>query len=129
MPYLVHLSMRQARLTEYRQRVVRGAKGRVLEIGIGSGINLALYTRDVTHVIGIDPSRKLLSFGELYTRTFSTFRRELSPLPRCQRGGAAQCPRVVARREQPTIILMASIGRAQQRYDHRLRDLVRGTGT
>ncbi|HZM93548.1 MAG TPA: hypothetical protein VFB92_09010, partial [Vicinamibacterales bacterium] len=30
--------------------------------------------------------------------------------------------------EPPMIILMTTTGRAQQRYDHRLRDLVRGTG-
>jgi hypothetical protein len=44
-PYLVHLSMRHARLTEYRRRVVPAAQGRVLEIGVGSGMNLALYTQ------------------------------------------------------------------------------------
>src|SRR5262245_35942019 len=67
-PYLVHLSMRQARLTEYRQRVVRGAEGRVLEIGIGSGMNLRLYTKDVTRVIGLDPSSRLLSFARSSAR-------------------------------------------------------------
>ena len=63
-PYLVHLLMRQSRLTEYRRQVIPAARGRVLEIGIGSGMNLPLYTKDVSHVIGLDPSLKLLSIAD-----------------------------------------------------------------
>ena len=61
LPRLVHLSMRQDRFLVYRHRVVSGAKGRVLEIGVGSGLNLALYTDIVERVIGIDTSPQLLS--------------------------------------------------------------------
>lgn len=59
-PLLINLTMRQRRLTEYRGRVVPAAEGRVLEIGIGSGLNLPFYSRNVEHVIGLDPSPKLL---------------------------------------------------------------------
>jgi len=40
LPHLIHLPMRQGTFTEYRRRVVAAAEGRVLEIGIGSGLNL-----------------------------------------------------------------------------------------
>jgi hypothetical protein len=33
------------RLLEYRRRVVPHARGRVLEIGVGSGMNVPLYTK------------------------------------------------------------------------------------
>src|SRR5439155_5803231 len=42
-PYLVQMSMRQESLAAYRHRVVSGAAGRILEIGIGSGLNLQHY--------------------------------------------------------------------------------------
>lgn len=62
-PYLVHLSMRQERLEEYRRRVVPAAKGRVLEIGVGSGLNFRFYPNETKQVIGLDPSPKLLSMA------------------------------------------------------------------
>ena len=63
LPYLIHVSMRQEILIPYRRRLVQSAKGRVLEIGVGSGLNLPLYTEDARHVIGLDPSPKLLSMA------------------------------------------------------------------
>jgi ubiquinone/menaquinone biosynthesis C-methylase UbiE len=60
LPYLIHLAMRQSNFSPYRQRVVAGAEGRVLEIGVGSGLNLPLYPSAVTEVIGLDFSLQLL---------------------------------------------------------------------
>src|SRR5262249_56991613 len=48
----------------YRERVVAGAAGRVLEIGIGSGVNLPLYSRALREVVGLEPSPRLLSMAE-----------------------------------------------------------------
>jgi hypothetical protein len=42
LPRLTHLSMGQAQLRRYRERVAGGVTGRVLEIGFGSGLNLPL---------------------------------------------------------------------------------------
>ena len=60
LPRLTHMAMRQEQLTPYRRRTVSGAEGRVLEIGVGSGLNLPLYSNKVERVIGIDPSAELL---------------------------------------------------------------------
>jgi len=51
-------------LLPYRQRVIGGAVGRVLEIGIGSGLNLSLYGDAVEEVIGVDVSPELLTMAE-----------------------------------------------------------------
>jgi ubiquinone/menaquinone biosynthesis C-methylase UbiE len=62
-PPLINLAMRQQRLTAYRGRVVPAAEGRVLEIGIGSGLNLSFYGPGARQVIGLDPSPKLLAMA------------------------------------------------------------------
>jgi ubiquinone/menaquinone biosynthesis C-methylase UbiE len=63
LPHLVHLSMRQDTFLAYRRRVVPAAQGRVLEIGVGSGLNLPLYTDAAEHVVGVDTSPRLLSMA------------------------------------------------------------------
>jgi ubiquinone/menaquinone biosynthesis C-methylase UbiE len=63
LPHLVHLSMRQDVFTQYRRRVVPAAHGSVLEIGVGSGLNLPLYGEAVESVIGLDTSPQLLSMA------------------------------------------------------------------
>src|SRR5260370_40895024 len=55
--------MRQKRLTKYRREVVAAARGRVLEIGVGSGLNFPLYGKQVERVYGIDPSPRLLAIA------------------------------------------------------------------
>lgn len=62
-PLLINLAMRQRNLTAYRRRVIPAAEGRVLEIGIGSGLNLPFYSRNAGQVIGLDPSPKLLAMA------------------------------------------------------------------
>ncbi len=68
LPWLTHLAMRQATLVPYRARVISGAKGRVLEIGIGSGLNLPYYGQDVTQIVGLEPSPKLLAMARQAAR-------------------------------------------------------------
>lgn len=63
LPYLINWSMRQPTLTEYRSRLLSAAEGCVLEIGVGSGLNLPFYGNTVRHVIGLEPSPKLLSMA------------------------------------------------------------------
>jgi ubiquinone/menaquinone biosynthesis C-methylase UbiE len=60
LPRLLHMAMRQEALLPFRRRVVSAAEGRVLEVGIGSGLNLPLYGPAVRTVIGLDPSEELL---------------------------------------------------------------------
>ena len=63
LPYLVHASMRQDAFSTYRRRLLAAAEGRVLEIGLGSGLNMPFYPPATTQLIGLDPSRKLLSMA------------------------------------------------------------------
>lgn len=60
LPRLLDLAMRSRRLAPYREQVIGSAHGLVLEIGVGSGLNLPLYAAPVERVCGIDPSPELL---------------------------------------------------------------------
>ena len=68
--------------------------------------------------------------AELSPPTFRTFRRELSSVwrtvshPRTARNVLEELSSVT---ERPMIVPVTTTGRPQQRYDHRLRDLVQGT--
>ena len=68
LPHLLNLAMRHKELAAYRQRVVPAARGRVLEIGIGSGLNLPFYGAGVDAVIGLDPSLPLSVWRRLARR-------------------------------------------------------------
>jgi len=63
-PRLTHLSMRQARRVPYRSRVVSSATDRVLEIGIGSGLNLPLYGSTVGEILGLEPAPGMMSMAQ-----------------------------------------------------------------
>jgi hypothetical protein len=56
LPRLIDLAMRDKDTTRLRAEWVSRARGEVLEVGIGSGLNLAFYPSEVQRVYGVDPS-------------------------------------------------------------------------
>jgi ubiquinone/menaquinone biosynthesis C-methylase UbiE len=61
LPYLTDFAMRDKAATARRSELVPGADGIVLEIGIGSGLNLPFYSSAVRHLYAVDPSPELLA--------------------------------------------------------------------
>ena len=47
-------------LRRLREKALDGLRGRVLELGIGTGRNLPLYPEGVTHLVGVDPDGAML---------------------------------------------------------------------
>jgi ubiquinone/menaquinone biosynthesis C-methylase UbiE len=60
---LCHLVMRNRSLVPYRERVIASAEGRVLEIGIGSGLNLPFYGPHVREIVGLEPAPRLIAMA------------------------------------------------------------------
>ncbi len=62
LPHLVEKAWRSETIHEERRRWVPRAHGHVLELGVGSGLNLAFYDpANVVKVTGLDPSAPLLA--------------------------------------------------------------------
>jgi ubiquinone/menaquinone biosynthesis C-methylase UbiE len=64
LPHVINLAMRNRELGPYRERVLSQAQGRVLEIGIGSGLNLPLYGPRVDAILGLDPAARLIAMAQ-----------------------------------------------------------------
>jgi ubiquinone/menaquinone biosynthesis C-methylase UbiE len=59
LPHIINAAMKNKDATRLRGAWVPEARGRVLEIGIGSGLNLPFYSSEVECVYGVEPSFEL----------------------------------------------------------------------
>lgn len=60
LPYLIDFACGIKPVRRQRRKIVPLARGRVLEIGIGTGLNLEHYDQSqVAQLIGLDPSREM----------------------------------------------------------------------
>ena len=65
LPYVLNCTCGQKPFVKQRQKLVPLAKGKVLEVGIGSGLNMPYFdTSKVISVVGIDPSVELIQLAE-----------------------------------------------------------------
>ena len=59
LPRMIDIAMRNEETTRLREKWLPAASGDVLEIGIGSGLNLPFYSPQVQSIYGVDPSIEL----------------------------------------------------------------------
>jgi ubiquinone/menaquinone biosynthesis C-methylase UbiE len=59
LPRLIDVAMRNRETARLRAAWIPHARGEVLEVGIGSGLNLPFYSSEVRHIYGVDPSAEL----------------------------------------------------------------------
>jgi ubiquinone/menaquinone biosynthesis C-methylase UbiE len=63
LPHVINLAMRNRHLLPYRKRALSAAAGRVLEIGVGSGLNLRFYPTQVREIVGLEPAPRLAAMA------------------------------------------------------------------
>lgn len=69
LPYLLDFACGLAPIARQRQLVVPRAQGRVLEVGIGTGLNLAFYDRSkLERLVGIDPAEQMHALAQRRSR-------------------------------------------------------------
>jgi ubiquinone/menaquinone biosynthesis C-methylase UbiE len=61
LPWIIDKTMRQDMFRPYRRRALAQASGRVLEIGMGSGVNAAYYGPDAALIVGVEPAPELVA--------------------------------------------------------------------
>lgn len=62
LPRLLNMAMKSPEFARLREALIPQAQGKVLELGIGSGLNLPFYSSGV-HVTGVDPSLELQAYA------------------------------------------------------------------
>jgi SAM-dependent methyltransferase len=67
LPRLIDLVMRNEETAKQRAKVIPRAAGDVLEIAVGSGLNLPFYGPAVRRLFAVDPSRELLRIARSRT--------------------------------------------------------------
>lgn len=60
LPHLIKLAMSNKDTARVRSQIIPAARGRVLEVGIGPGLNLPFYSSAAQSLQGVDPSPQLL---------------------------------------------------------------------
>ena len=60
LPYLLDLACSVSPMRRQRMKVIPLAEGKVLEIGIGTGLNMPFYDRSrVEFIVGVDPGLRM----------------------------------------------------------------------
>src|SRR5258706_4934061 len=63
LPRLCDLAMRNKEFVPIRERVIGAAEGKVLEIGVGSGMTLPFYRQPVREVLTLEPAARLVTMA------------------------------------------------------------------
>jgi SAM-dependent methyltransferase len=67
LPHLINLAMSNEDVARRRSEMIPLACSEILEIGIGSGLNLPFYSDRVIRICGVDPSSELLQMARKKT--------------------------------------------------------------
>jgi len=99
LPHLIHCACGLKAIDQQRAKMVPLAKGRVLEVGMGSGLNLKHYNADQVELVwGLEPSR--LCTIDDYQGALAEMKRVLKPSGQLVFSEHGQAPDAAVRKWQ-----------------------------
>jgi ubiquinone/menaquinone biosynthesis C-methylase UbiE len=122
LPRLIDLAMRNKDAARLRASWIPRARGNVLEVGVGSGLNLPFYSAEVRQIWGVDPS------GEL--QRMAGKRAVDSPIPVEFLSQSAEEPLAIADESIDTVVVtwtLCSIPNAAKALEQ-MRRVLKGDG-
>ncbi|MGE5327880.1 MAG: class I SAM-dependent methyltransferase [Deltaproteobacteria bacterium] len=70
LPYFMNKIIGKDEIMKHRCHTLKNAKGEILEIGIGTGLNLNLYPNEVTEITAIDPFIRELPQTKIFVKLY-----------------------------------------------------------
>jgi SAM-dependent methyltransferase len=69
LPWVLHLSCASPPIAKQRQKVLPKARGVVLEVGMGTGLNLPFYAADqIDRIYGLEPAQEMVKRAKLVAK-------------------------------------------------------------
>ena len=70
LPYVIDIACGLKPVRQQREKIVPLAEGQVLEVGIGTGLNVAHYDKaKVRKIVGLDPAMEMHRLAEAHEET------------------------------------------------------------
>lgn len=120
-------------IMDYRHRLLKNASGNILEIGIGTGLNLNLYPSRITEIMAIDPFVRELPSSPVLVNLYpdvaermhfedNSFDTVISTFSFCSVNNLQKCLKEIARVLKPGgKLLFLEHGKADTRFARQLQ--------
>lgn len=126
----------QAEIMGHRRHILQQASGNILEIGIGTGLNLNLYPSSITEITAIDPLLRELPSAPIVVKLYpdaaeqmhfedNTFDTVVSTFTFCSVKDLDRALKEISRILKPNgKLLLLEHGKAENKFVNKMQDVV-----